>query len=312
MLSRATWIALQVDADVHRQRLARLLVPGGDGLRGLVHRPAAELEDQPAFLGDRDEFGRADLAAVVMGPACQRLEPRDLARLQIDQRLVEQLQLVLVERAAKLGLDREAPARRARFPGLIDLRLARRLGLLDRELGVAEQLFRILTRLHQCNADRAFDPDFELAQLERRGHHLLDPLRRGQRIFDPALQPDEDAELIASGPGQHVTAAERRDQPPGEGDQQLVAGQAAHRLVDAAEAQHVDHQHRIFAVTGAGRSPLTLDRLGERQAVGQPGQAVAQHFGAQRPLRLDLDRPVDQADEAARAVLFARATAAPA
>ena len=90
-------------------------------------------------------------------------KPGDLARLQVDQRLVEQLQLVLVERAAKLGLDREAAPRGARFLGLIDLRLARRLGLLDRELGVAEQLLGVLPGVHQRDADRAFDADLELA-----------------------------------------------------------------------------------------------------------------------------------------------------
>ena len=183
-----------------------------------------------------------------MGPAGQRLEAGDLAGLEVDQRLVEQLQLVLVERPAKLGLDREAAPRGARFLGLIDLRLARRLGLLDRELGVAEQLLARPARLHQRDADRAFDADLKLGQLERRRHHLLDPLGRGQRVLDPALQADQDPELIAAGARQHVAAAKRRDQPPGEGDQQLVAGQAAHRFVDPAEAQHVDHQHRIFAV----------------------------------------------------------------
>ena len=47
--------------------------------------------------------------------------------------------------------------------------------------------------------------------------------------------------------------------------------------------------------------PGFLDRFGERQAVGQAGQAVAQHFGAQRALRLHLDRAVDDAQQAARA-----------
>ena len=70
----------EIDADVERKLLARLLVPVGERLRGLVHRPAAELEDQPAFLGDRNELGRADLAAVLVVPARQRLEAGDLAR----------------------------------------------------------------------------------------------------------------------------------------------------------------------------------------------------------------------------------------
>ena len=45
-----------------------------------------------------------------------------------------------------------------------------------------------------------------------------------------------------------------------------------------------------------------LDRFGEGQPVGQAGQAVAQHLGAQGPLGLDLDGAVDHAQQAARGV----------
>ena len=64
--------------------------------------------------------------------------------------------------------------------------------------------------------------------------------------------------------------------------------------------------------TACSRSRATLlagllDRFGEGQAVGQAGQAVAQHLGAQRALGLDLDRAVDHAEQAARAVALRRA-----
>ena len=90
--------------------------------------------------------------------------PATVARFQVDQRLVEQLELVFVERAAKLGLDREAAARLGRLLRLIDLRAAGVFGLLDRELGVAEQLFRVMAGVHQRDPDRAFDADFELGR----------------------------------------------------------------------------------------------------------------------------------------------------
>jgi hypothetical protein len=62
--------------------------------------------------------------------------------------------------------------------GFIDLRLACGFGLLDRKLGIAEQFFRILASVHQRDADRAFDPDLQLAQFERCRYHLLDSARR--------------------------------------------------------------------------------------------------------------------------------------
>ena len=132
-----------------------------------------------------------------------------------------------------------------------------------------------------------------------------------ERVLDAAAQRHQDAELIAAGAGQHVAGAQRQDQPPREGDQQLVAGKAAHRFVDPAEAQHVDDQHRMLEVARDLLAGL-LDRFGEGEPVGQPGQAVAQHFGAQRPLGLHLDGAVDDAQQAARAGAARRAAAAPA
>ncbi len=55
-----------------------------------------------------------------------------------------ELELFLLECAAKLGFDRKAAPRLGRLLGLINLRAARQFGLLDRELRVAEQLLGIL------------------------------------------------------------------------------------------------------------------------------------------------------------------------
>ncbi len=55
-----------------------------------------------------------------------------------------------------------------------------------------------------------------------------------------------------------------------------------------------------------------FDFLGECQAIGKPGEAVAEHFGAQRSLRLDLDGPVDEAHQATRRASARASEAAPA
>ena len=295
----------QVHRDIEGQRLARLAVPIRERARGAVHRPAAERQDQPGFLGDRDEFGRPDLAAILMDPARQRLEPRDLAGPQADQRLVVEVELVLLDRPAKLGLDRKAPPRLGRLARLVDLRLARQLRLLDRELGVAEQFLAVLPRGHHGEADRAFDAELELAQPERRLHHLLDALGRAQRFGDSALQGKQDPELIATGPRQHVAGTKRHDQPPRKGHQQLVTGERTEALVDAAEAQQVDHQDGMLVVLRRDRAQ-TLDRLREGETVGQAGQAVANHLVAQRSFGLDLEGPVDDAEQAARRTVGSR------
>jgi hypothetical protein len=66
-----------------------------------------------------DDRSQSAIVVIAVVPAGQRPEPVDLPCLQIDQRLVEQLQLLAVERAAKLGLDRKAPPGQARFFRLV-------------------------------------------------------------------------------------------------------------------------------------------------------------------------------------------------
>src|SRR3546814_12646664 len=67
-----------------------------------------ERNDQPRILGDRDEFGRRHRLAFAIVPARERLESRDLARRQFDQRLESEVQPVLFDRAAQRGLQPEA------------------------------------------------------------------------------------------------------------------------------------------------------------------------------------------------------------
>ncbi len=194
---------------------------------------------------------------------------------------------------------------------MIDLGAARRLGLLDRELGVAEQFLGILARLHHRQPDRAFDPDLQVAQFEWRGHHFLDSVGGLHRIVHALAKRDDDPEFVAPGARQPVARPQRGDQPPGEGDEQFVANQPSHALVDPAEAKHVDDQHRMThrpyqpirpdqVAPACAVAPAfgAFDHFAKRQPVGQAGQAVAKHFGAQRFLRLNFDRSIDQADQA--------------
>ena len=60
-------------------------------------------------------------------------------------------------------------------------------------------------------------------------------------------------------------------------EKQLIARKATHRLVDAAETQHVDDEDRMLDVP-SDRFPSTFDRFGESETIGQACEAVAQHF----------------------------------
>ena len=78
--------------------------PGGRGA-GLPHRPFAERDDEPGLLGQRDELGRRDEAALGVMPAQQRLEAADLVAREVDERLVVELELAVGQRLAQIDLQ---------------------------------------------------------------------------------------------------------------------------------------------------------------------------------------------------------------
>ena len=69
----------------------------------LVQHEAAERPDQAARLRDRDELLGTHLGSA-LGPARQRLEPAEPPAGEVEDRLVEDPQLLLLDRAAQLAL----------------------------------------------------------------------------------------------------------------------------------------------------------------------------------------------------------------
>src|SRR5690606_33721785 len=128
-----------IDVDAARQPRAGPEVPVGERLGGAVQRAAAELDDEAGLLGGRDELARRYGLALEL-PAGERLEAGNAAGAELDQRLVGKLELPGFDGDAKLGLDREAAAHLLRLRRFVDLRGAGALGVLERELGVAQHL----------------------------------------------------------------------------------------------------------------------------------------------------------------------------
>ena len=103
---------------------------------------------------------------------------------------------------------------------------------------------------------------------ERLGN-LLGQREAGRRL----LAVDDQAELVAGEPRHHA-AARRRLQPIGDQDQHLVAGRMTKHVVDFLQAVEIDAEHGEFLVgAGAGLDHLR-QRLQERGAVRQIGEAV--------------------------------------
>src|SRR5438552_8664904 len=91
---------------VHRQTQHHVLaVPGHQLPAGVAQHACTEGLDHPRLLGDRDELGRADDAALGVAPAQQRLDAERAAGIHVDLRLVDEEELVVHEAAPHVGLE---------------------------------------------------------------------------------------------------------------------------------------------------------------------------------------------------------------
>ena len=131
------------DVDRHaRPRRVAERDPARDLLARLLEDPAAELDDQPGPLGERDELVGADTAALGVLPAQQRLDADDVLVGQPDLGLVLEVQLVVLQSAPQVALQRDLAQHPQAHRGVEDLVLvaAGLLGAMHRRVGVAQQV----------------------------------------------------------------------------------------------------------------------------------------------------------------------------
>ena len=245
----------QVDGHAHmvRPRRAR---PAG-----LAQHPFAEIDDQAHFLGDGNELGRRDHAAQRVRPAQKRLAGGNLARLQIEQRLVEDLEGVVGERVAKVELKAAARVRPHVHLGLEEAPGAALVGLgpVERHVGDLEQVVRpggVVGR--QRDADAGADDDLmpvDLVGLAERGHDAPGQRRRFVAAGDRRLHDDE---LVAAEARDDVGRAHQPAQAIGHGAQEHVAARMAERVVDLLELVEVDEHDGARLIAGAAASARSI------------------------------------------------------
>ncbi len=111
-------------------------------------------------------------------------------------------------------------------------------------------------------------------------------MRRRLRLLDGTFA--EHGEFVATQPGDGALVVQRCGDPPGNTDQQFVAGRVAQGVVDRFEVVQVQTQHGegrdVVMSTGDG----LLQSVEEVGTVRQAGQAVAKgfprDFGQQAPV----------------------------
>src|SRR5262249_44521241 len=137
----------------------------------------ADLDDEIALLSDRYEFGGIEEAQPRVLPAHQRLEPRQLFGREIDDRLIQDAELLFLERLSELGLDGGAVVDLAAelLAENLDAVGARPLGAVHGDLRFPQEILPArYVRVENGDADRARQHDFLAGDLDRRAQAAPD------------------------------------------------------------------------------------------------------------------------------------------
>ncbi len=275
--ARLGWTNWRADRLTLMARRRLLGLPGPGLAAGLAQHLGADGHDQAGLLGQGDELPRPDQAAVGVLPADQRLRPHRAAAPQAVDRLVQDPELAPLDRPvqgavhgqAALGpgphglVEHLAPVA---APGLGPVHGG--VGVLDQRLGPGA------AARGQGDADAHGDEHLGVAERERRGGHLGDPLGDGQGVGLVGDALAQDGELVAAEAGHGVAGPDDLLEALAQGDQQPVAGVVAERVVDELEPVQVEEQHRHRGAAALGPGQGQGDPVQEEDPVGQAGEGV--------------------------------------
>ena len=232
---------------------------------GAAQHPFADRDDEADLFGQGHEFGGHHEAARRMAPPQQRLETADAVEFQIVDRLIIDLELVVLERVAQIELQQPARLQaRVHFrfeepPGAAPVRL----GAVKRDIGAFEQLVEgDAVARGQRNADARADRDAMSHDIVRGAQDLDDAMGQQRGLFRARHLALHDGEFIAARPRHGVALAHAVAQALGDRAQQFVADMMAERIVDLFEAIKIETEHRKAALA-PGAGDRFLDFLAE-------------------------------------------------
>ncbi len=212
-----------------------------------------------------------------MLPPDEGLDAGELARAQVQRRLVVQQDRVGVQRRTQLRRERQ-PLRvvRVRRRVVDGERPTAALRLVHRDVGVLEECRdrRAVPRV-QRDADARVDRQRKLLDDDRRIECRMNA--PGGLVAVPQLiAAQQHGELVAAKARDRVGSPEYRLQARRDFAQKLIPRRVAERVVDLLEAVEVEQHHRD-RLPFAFRSPQRqLHAILEEATIGKPGQAVVQ------------------------------------
>ena len=253
------------------------VVPGDQLAAGLGEDPVAHRHDDPGLLGHPDELVGGQQPALGVAPPQQRLDAVDHAGAQVDDGLVAKLELASAQGPAQGVLQVEAVDGLLPHVDLEDLVALAALGLgpVHGGVGVADEGLGVAgAGLADGDADR--DPEVQvlLAEAERGGHGLLDPLGQAHRRLGSVDVLAQDDELVAAEPAHGVARSQLVLQPVGHVHQQAVAGRVPEGVVDDLEVVEVAEQDADAPPAAPAAGQGEVEAVEQQGAVGQPGERV--------------------------------------
>ena len=286
-----------VDRDAQR-RQARAL-PGATLEASGAQHPRADLDDETALLGERQEPAWTEQAPVRMLPAEEGLQADDLPAHRIDRRLVMQDELVTPQCLLERRVQALAFAQGCHAGGVeLEVVPAVFLGPVHGGVRRLQESVRILAVVRvQAGADAGGHADLPSADQKRRSEAVQDLRGDDPQVLGALDLGEQDGELVAAHTSHRVTGAHAAAQPRPHGLQELVPGPVSQTVVDLLEMIEVDEQH-------GERQPVAA-RMLQRQAepVVQQGaiRQIRQRVVVGQVLHIDpAARPLDGMLERAR------------
>ena len=234
--------------------------------------PVADRDDQPRFLGERDELIRRNEPVFGVMPADQRLDTDDAAARDADLRLEVKLELrAILERQAQIVFQRDALDVRGvhRRLELQETVFSLRLGLVHGDVGVADQDVRCLAVLGiNGNADTRRRDEVACAHRERPSQLAHDLLGDDENVVRRVDVGEQHSELVAALARQRVAGTQATTDALGEFLQQDVAFLMAVGVVDQLEAIDVEEHDADALVPALGLRHRQLQTVSEKRAVG--------------------------------------------
>ena len=246
----------------------------------------------------RKAAGREQPAGRVL-PADERLVAEQRLVAQVHDRLVEEPQLLVVQRVPQVGLQLQG----------VDVAVAERaLVHLDAGpaavgLGPGERALRLAQQVvgghvgAEGEADAGRQGDLALVHEERLVEDAEQPVGQRAQPVEVLDVLGDDEELVGAEPDGGVLDPGAPAQPVGDLAEQQVAGLVAEGLVDGLEPVDVQVHQADLQPAAAGQRDGVPQPVGERAAVGQPGERVGEGAADQVVLGPAAVGDVDQRED---------------